>query len=174
MGRAMEGLLRPVDYTSRTRYRRLPRLYRRLQWLGPLLTRFGLSPHYVVTLQVPGRHTGTPRRTTLVQVTHDGEHFLVALAGESQWVRNVRAANGRVMIGRRHLRSATLVELPAPDRADIIHAYLTRPGRQGTTQVRAGEARSYFGVSTEAALSEIRPIVQHYPVFRVVPDRSGR
>ena len=170
MARTTDGLFRPVDYTDRTRYRRPPGLYRRLQWLGPLVTRWGLSPDYVITLQVPGRRTGAIHRTTLVQVEHDGERFLVALAGESEWVRNVRAAGGRAMIGRRRLHTATLVEVPAKDRAGIIHAYVSRPGRHGVPKIRAGEARSYFGISTGASLDEIRPIVEHYPVFRVVLD----
>lgn len=35
------------------------------------------------------------RKTNLVLLEHDGEGYLVALAGESEWVRNVRAAGGR-------------------------------------------------------------------------------
>jgi deazaflavin-dependent oxidoreductase (nitroreductase family) len=140
-----------------------------MQWLGLALTSLGLSPRYVVTLEVPGRRSGVIRRTNLVLLEHDGEHYLVALAGESQWVRNVRAAGGRVVLGRRRRRVAALVEVPAQDRSPIIRAYLLRGGRRpGSAQV-AREARYYLGVSTDPTLAEIRSVADRYPVFRVVP-----
>ena len=87
-------------------------MYLRFQPLGTLLTTAGISPGYVITLEVPGRRSGVIRRTTLVPVTRDGGHYLVALAGESEWVRNVRAAGGRVVPGRRQRHAARLVEVP--------------------------------------------------------------
>jgi hypothetical protein len=122
-------------------------------------------------LEVPGRRrSGAIRRTTLVQVTYDGAHHLVALAGESEWVRNVRAAGGRVVIGRRKRHRATLVEVPAEDRPAVIRAYLLRAGRRAGSRKVANEARYYFGLSADPALAEIRPVVEYYPVFRVVQD----
>ena len=110
----------------------------------------------MVTLEVPGRRSGAIRRTTLVQVTYDGAHHLVALAGESEWVRNVRAAGGRVVIGRRERHRATLIEVPTEDRAPIIRAYLLRAGRRAGSRKVANEARYYFGLSADPALAEIR------------------
>ena len=168
--RASQGVGRPVDYAARVRYRRPPSLYLRMQWLAPLITRWGVTPGYVITLEVPGRRTGIVHRTALVQVVHQGQRFVVALAGESEWVRNVRAAAGSVVVRRRRRYRATLVEVPAGERADVIRAYLLRPGLRRGSPVRVGEARSYFGLSAQASLDEIRPIVEHYPVFRIVPD----
>ncbi len=168
--RTKTGLFRAIDYTARVRYRPPPAVYRHLQWLGPILTRLGVSPGYVVTLEVPGRRSGAIRRTNLVQVTHDSERYLVALAGESEWVRNVRAARGRVVLGRREQRSATLAEVPPDERAPIIRAYLLRAGRRPDSKAVANEARGYFGVSADPSPDEIRPIVEHYPVFRVVKE----
>ena len=88
-------------------------MYLRFQPLGTLLTAVGISPHYVITLEVPGRSSGLIRRTTLVRVARDGGRYLVALAGESEWVRNVRAA-GRVVLGRRHRHAARLADSVAP------------------------------------------------------------
>lgn len=168
--RLAPGLFRSVDYSARVTYRRPPQLYQAIQSrLGPACTRLGIGPGYAVTLEVPGRRTGVIRSTTLVRVDHDGEQYLVSLAGESQWVRNVRAANGQVVIGRRQRQAATLVEVPVSERAEVIHAYLRRPGRGGTAKVRVNEARYYFGLSAHAPIEEIRPIVEHYPVFRIVP-----
>jgi len=163
----VQGLL--PRYSGGDRYRPPPRWYARLQWLGFALTSLGLSPGYVVTLEVPGRRSGVIRRTNLVLLAYDGEHYLVALAGESQWLRNVRAAGGRVVLGRRRQRrAATLVEVPASERAPVIRAYMLRAGRRpGSAQV-AREARDYFGVS-KPSLAEIGSVADRYPVFRVVP-----
>lgn len=168
--RVAPGFFRPVDYTPRTRYRRPPATCLRLQWLGPLLTSRGLSPRHVVTLEVPGRTSGLIRRTTLVRIEHGGEGFLVSLAGESEWVRNVRAAGGRVVLGRRERRAATLLEVPADERAPVIRAYLLRAGRGAGSTAVANEARYSFRVDADASLEGIRRVVEHYPVFRILED----
>ena len=157
-------------YSGPDRYRPPPRLHVRLQWLGFALTWLGLSPSQVVTLEVPGRRSGVIRRTNLLLAEHDGTYYLVALAGESQWVRNVRAAGGRVVLGRRRQRhAATLVEVPTQDRAPVLRAYLLRWGRRpGSAQV-AREARDYFGVGSDPTLAELASVADRYPVFRVVP-----
>jgi hypothetical protein len=111
------------------------------------------------------------RRTTLLRVEHAGEYFLVALVGESEWVRNVRAAAGRVVVGRRTRHGATLIEVPLQERAPVIRAYLLRAGRQVGSKAEANEARHYFGVSADPSPEEIRAVVEHYPVFRIDEDR---
>jgi deazaflavin-dependent oxidoreductase (nitroreductase family) len=142
----------------------------RLHWLGFALTWLGLNPSQVVTLEVPGRRSGVIRRTSLLLAEHDGTYYLVALAGESQWVRNVRAAGGRVVLARRRQRhAATLVEVPTQDRAPVIRAYMLRWGRRpGSAQV-AREAGTYFGVGRDPTLAELASVADRYPVFRVVP-----
>jgi hypothetical protein len=171
--RAVQGLFKPVDYSGRTPYRRPPATYLRLQWLGPLVTASGMSPKYVVTLEVPGRRSGVIRRTTLVRATYEDHDYLVALAGESEWVRNVRAAGGRVRIGRKERHPVRLVELPPEQRAPVIQAYLLRAGRRPGSRAVANEARYYFGVSADPSVEEIERIVQHYPVFRIEPEGAS-
>jgi deazaflavin-dependent oxidoreductase (nitroreductase family) len=162
------GFLKPVYYArSRDKYRPPPDLYRRLGRLGPAVTTLGLSPRDVITLEVPGRRSGVIRRTIMVRAACDGEHYLVALAGESEWVRNVRAAGGRVVIGRRQRRAARLVEVLPQQRAPVIRAYLRRWGRRAGSKAMASEARNYFGVGADASLEEIQGVAEHYPVFRI-------
>jgi glyoxylase-like metal-dependent hydrolase (beta-lactamase superfamily II) len=163
------GFFRPVDYArSRARYRPPPDLYRWLNHrLGPAATSLGLGPPDVITLEVPGRRSGVIRRTTMVRAVCNGEHYVVALAGESQWVRNVRAAGGQVVVGRRQRRAARLVEVPPQQRAPVIRAYLLRWGRRAGSRAVASEARNYFGVGADALLAEISGVAEHYPVFRI-------
>ncbi len=167
---ATAGLLRPVDYSRRTRYRRPPEMYARLQWLGPPMVAVGMAPHNAIVLEVPGRNTGVIRRTTLLRVDGNDGHYLVALAGDAEWVRNVRAADGRVVIGPRHRRAARLVEVPPQQRAPVMRAYLQRWGRQPGSKAAASEARHYFGVAADASLQELDQIATYYPVFQIVDD----
>jgi hypothetical protein len=55
-------------------------------------------------LEVPGWRSGEIRRNALVMASHNGDDYLVALAGESEGVRNVRSADGHVVMGRRERR----------------------------------------------------------------------
>ncbi|KUL23554.1 hypothetical protein ADL15_46155 [Actinoplanes awajinensis subsp. mycoplanecinus] len=164
----LAGILGPVDYTAPVRYRRTPALYRRLQPLGVTFVRHGLSPRYAVVLEVPGRRTGVIRRTVLVRVSLDGTDYLVSLAGESEWVRNVRAAGGRATLGRRERRSVRLVPVPEHQRPAVIRAYLDRGGRRARSWGTAAEARHYFGVRPAASPDEVAAVADRYPVFRVV------
>lgn len=81
-------------------------------------------------------------------------------------MRNVRAAAGQVVIGGRPRRAARLAEVPVPQRAVVIRAYLLRWGRHPGSRAVAREARYYFGVSPEVPL-EIAGVAEHYPVFRI-------
>ena len=161
----LDGFSRPVDYArSREGYRPPPALYRRL---GPAVTSWGLAPADVITLEVPGRRSGVIRQTTMLRAGYDGGHYLVSLAGKSDWVRNVRAAGGRVVIAGRHRRAATLTEVGPQQRAPVIRAYLLRWGRRPGSAAVAREARAYFGVGASASLADIQSVVEHYPVFRI-------
>jgi glyoxylase-like metal-dependent hydrolase (beta-lactamase superfamily II) len=164
-----QGLFSGVDYSARTRYRPPPPLYQRMQQrLSPFLINLGLGPKQVVVLEVPGRRSGAIRRSSLVKADYAGDDYLVALAGESEWVRNVRAANGRVVIGRRQRWAVRLVELPPAERPPIIRAYLLRWGRQPNSVAVQREARLFFGVSGDPSVEELAAIAEFYPAFRIV------
>lgn len=165
-----EGFFGPVEYAVRSTYRRPPGFYRRLQSIAPIFRKLGMTPNYVVELEVPGRRTGIPRRTLLVQVIVRGEPYVVSLAGESEWVRNVRAAGGHVVLtGDTGRYAAQLAEVPDDQRAPVIHAYIHRPSPRGRSMVRGGEARHYFGVDPNADTQEISEVVSRYPVFHITP-----
>jgi hypothetical protein len=103
----------------------------------------------------------------ILRTRHQGADYLVALAGESQWVRNVRAAHGRAIIRRRGAREVHLEELAPADRPEIIAEYLRTGRRRSGPEASAKQARSYFGLDPEPSMDDIRGIVENYPVFRV-------
>jgi deazaflavin-dependent oxidoreductase (nitroreductase family) len=164
--------LRPQDYSADTRYRAPSRLYGHLsRWIGVPLTSVGLAPRHAVTLEVAGRRSGRPRRNPVLVTTQDDADYLVSLAGESEWVRNVRAAGGRAVLHRRGARPVHLLELAPASRAPVLAAY------QAAGAVRSGEAaaqlqaRYNFGLGPAPTLADFERIASRYPVFRV-EDRS--
>jgi deazaflavin-dependent oxidoreductase (nitroreductase family) len=159
--------MKPQDYSARTAYRPPAAWYRRLNWLGVLLTSAGLAPHDAVTLEVRGRTSGKTRRVPILRTRHGGEDYLVALAGESHWARNVRAAQGRAVIRRRSAQPVHLQELPPAQRPEIIAEYLRAGRSRSGARAASDQARFYFGLDPDATTDDIARIADNYPVFRV-------
>jgi deazaflavin-dependent oxidoreductase (nitroreductase family) len=158
----------PQDYSRRAVYRPPAAWYRRINSsLGVLLTSLGLAPRDAVTLEVRGRRSGKPRRTPVLRTPYRDEDFLVALAGESEWVRNVRAAAGRAVIRRRGARPVLLAEVPVEERPEVISEYLRRGVERSGPKAAAKQARYYFGLNPDPSLDESRAVADRYPVFRV-------
>src|SRR6187431_1641309 len=90
------------------------------------LTRAGVSVWGSRVLAVRGRTSGEMRTTPVNLLTVDGERYLVAPRGATQWVKNVRAAGScRLRVGRR-VTDADLVELADADKPAILRPYLQR------------------------------------------------
>jgi deazaflavin-dependent oxidoreductase (nitroreductase family) len=159
--------MNPQDYSSRTTYRPPARWYQRLNWIGTPIITLGLAPRDAVILEVPGRTSGKIRRTPILRTRHEGHDYLIALAGESQWVRNVRAADGRAVIRRRRRRAVNLHELSGSERAPVIAAYLRAAAERSSEKSAARQAEFYFGLNLNPSPEEIEAIVDYYPVFRI-------
>jgi deazaflavin-dependent oxidoreductase (nitroreductase family) len=123
------------------------------------LTRAGISVAGSRVLEVPGRKTGAPRRTPVNPLELDGERYLVAPRGDTQWARNLRASgSGRLLVGRR-AEEFTATELPDDDKPPILRAYLRR---------WKWEVGMFFeGVGPDSTDEELRGIAPRHPVFRV-------
>lgn len=119
----------------------------------------GLSPRTMVTLEVRGRRTGQPRRVPVNWIDYEGSRYLVSPRGETDWVRNVRAAAGEAVILHGKRTPVRLEEVPPEDRAPIIKKYLAR---------NAVSTRAHFGVDPKADISEFERIAAAHPVFRIV------
>ncbi len=122
------------------------------------LTSAGVSLRGSRVLEVRGRKSGQPQRIPVNLLTLDGRDYLVSPRGETQWVRNVRAADGELdlLVGRRrqHWRAR---ELSDDDRVSILRAYLRR---------WKSEVGVFFeGVGPESSDEEIRAIAHKHPAF---------
>lgn len=124
------------------------------------LASIGLIPGETVMLQVKGRRSGQTRSTAVTWAEHDGQRYLVAPRGTTEWVRNVRAAGGQAAIRRRKTEEVRLEEVPVEQRAPIIKTYLKK-----TALVTKRE----FGLDPDAPLDEFEKIAPRHPVFRIVP-----
>lgn len=126
------------------------------------LTRLGISVWGSRVLYVRGRSTGELRSTPVNLLTVDGTRYLVAPRGVTQWVRNVRAANGeaQLRVGRR-TEDVRMIELADEAKPALLRAYLKRWWF---------EVGVFFdGVNAKAPESKLREIAPGYPVFRVEP-----
>jgi deazaflavin-dependent oxidoreductase (nitroreductase family) len=118
----------------------------------------GLMPAKTVQVEVKGRRSGEMRTMVINSVDYEGQSYFVSTRGESEWVRNVRAAGGEVVIQRAGRKRARLEELPAEQRAPIIKKYLGE---------NAMVTRRQFEMDPKAPLSEFEGIADRHPVFRI-------
>lgn len=124
-----------------------------------LLTRAGLSVWGSRELRVRGRTSGEWRTTPVNLLAFDGERYLVAPRGETQWVRNLRVSgSGELRVGRR-TESFRATEVPDDEKVEILRAYLKR--------WKAEVGIFFEGVSADAPDSDIRRIAPNHPVFRL-------
>jgi hypothetical protein len=95
---------------------------------NPLAMRFGFAG--TQTLVVRRRQTGEPQVVPVLPIEHGGSRYLVSVRGESDWVKNLRAAGGRGEIRRGKWSGAfQATELPPSDCEPIIEAYRKKAGR---------------------------------------------
>ena len=83
----------------------------------------------VHTLEVARRNAADPQRVPVIPLDYDGSRFIVSARGESDWVKNVRAA-GIVRVGQKgNFATYAATEVPAEERSGIIAAYRKKAGR---------------------------------------------
>lgn len=135
-------------------------------WLASILNRgwavlhgLGIAPNYLVTLEVRGRRSGRMTSLPLVMVIVEGERYLVSMLGaENNWVQNVKAAGGDVVLRHGSREEVRLEEISVNRRAPILKAYLNRaPG-----------ARQHLPIEKDASLSDFEQVAAQFPVFHVV------
>jgi deazaflavin-dependent oxidoreductase (nitroreductase family) len=144
-----------------THYRKPGHLTRKI--MNPLvllMMRAGISVWGSRILEVRGRTSGVPRRIPVNLLEVEGAQYLVSPRGDSQWVRNVRADQGRLtlLLGRRR-DEWVAEEIPDRDKAPILRAYL----RKWKMEVGV----FFDGVTSDSSDEDVERIASDHPVFRL-------
>ena len=127
------------------------------------LLKSGISPQRTAVLSAQGRRTGLIVSLPVIVTAYQGDRYLVSMLGESNWVRNVRAANGRAVLRRARSEAVRLIEVPVRDRAPVLRRYVAvSPG-----------ARAHIPVSRRAPVAEFEALAADLPVFRITAAVSA-
>jgi hypothetical protein len=88
-----------------------------------------------------------------------GQRYLVAPRGVTEWVRNIRATNtAELRLGRRR-EPIRVVELANDEKPEVLRHYLRR---------WKWEVGQFFeGVGPDAPAADLQRIAPNHPVFRV-------
>ncbi|WP_278261205.1 nitroreductase/quinone reductase family protein [Nocardia sp. AG03] len=127
-----------------------------LNWLP----RLGISVAGGRLLAVRGRKSGQWRTTMVNLMTAtDGQRYLVAPRGHTQWVRNLRVAGtGELRLGRK-AEAFTAVEIADTDKIPLLRLYLEKWGWE--------VGRFFEGLDKNATDAELAEIAPGFPVFRL-------
>ena len=120
-----------------------------------------LGPAAVLTVR--GRTTGRARTTPVALFEHNGHRYVVAIFGEVNWVRNLRAAGeGIVTRGRRQAVAA--VELTPEVAGRVLK---DAAGPRPPSRLLAAFLRRYLKVTPNTGLDAIIEQAGRHPVFEL-------
>lgn len=128
--------------------------------LAKWLTAHGISLMGSRVLAVRGRKSGEVRTTVVNLFEYEGERYLLAPRGHTQWVRNLRATGaGELRLGHR-VEPFTPVEIADADKPPLIRLYLRK---------WAWETGAFFdGLKADSPEAEVAAAAPGFPVFRIV------
>lgn len=142
------------------------------------LIRAGIRIGTFAVLTVPGRKTGRPVDIPLVVFAHGDDRYLVASYGVVNWVRNLRAADGRAELRRgRATEKVTAIELATEQAAPILRYSLVN-GPPGVPRLIVRVFRRFFvlpylDVDMGSSDDDFVQSARTHPVFRVQPAEQS-
>ena len=120
----------------------------------------GLVRGHFYVLEVRGRKSGRTLTLPVDPIDLAGRRYLVCARGNSNWVRNARAAGEVVLVRAMRRRRYAVRELPPGMRPPILKAYLDR---------FAGEVQRFFPVPKGSPVEAFNDLAPRYPVFELQP-----
>ncbi|MFI5734363.1 nitroreductase family deazaflavin-dependent oxidoreductase [Kribbella sp. NPDC051587] len=126
------------------------------------LTKLGLSLMGSRVLSVRGRKSGEWRSTPVNLLVIDGQRYLVAPRGHTQWVKNLRATPEALLQLGRRTETFRAVELTDADKLPVLRLYL----KKWSWEVGAFFEGDVTKTSPDEVLHHIAPGV---PAFRITP-----
>jgi deazaflavin-dependent oxidoreductase (nitroreductase family) len=134
---------------------------RRILRAGPLL-----GPNALITVR--GRKSGVPRTTPIALVEIDRKRWVIGTFGDTNWVRNLRAAHEATLTVGRNREHVVADELDVEDRTrffrDVLAPYVRRLPI-GTLVL------SILGA--KEILDDPRAAAGHRPVFELRPGQPS-
>lgn len=116
------------------------------------------KPSVVSRLEVPGRRTGHWHGTAVAVLPYEGDEYLLAAYGDTEWSRNLRASGHGRLRRRGQVQEFTAEEVAAQRLPELVAEYQRRFGKLPTV------------ASTFAAL----PDPAHHPAFRITVTGGRR
>lgn len=105
-------------------------------------------------LEVRGRRSGRIRRTLARPITVDQATYVVAIRGDTDWSRNLRAAGEARMWRAEEWRRVRATEVEGEERRRVVEAFVTS---------------SRFA-ATRRIMTEQLPSADDHPTFRIEPN----
>jgi deazaflavin-dependent oxidoreductase (nitroreductase family) len=127
------------------------------------LTRLGLGASYRHILTVPGRKTGRLYSTPVDIIELDGQRWLVAGYGPTNWARNVRGAGEVTLTRGRQSQRFRVEEADGPAGVPVLRKYMR--------EVRV--TRPYFDATPDSPDEDVAADLPRHPVFRLIPAMNG-
>jgi hypothetical protein len=124
------------------------------------LVRLGVVRGHFYVLEVRGRTSGRTLSLPVDPIEVDGRRYLVCARGNSNWVRNARAAGEIALLQALRRRRYALRELAPAMRAPVLKAYLDR---------FAAEVQRFFPVPKGSPVAAFEDLAPRYPVFELLP-----
>src|SRR5438034_3643364 len=127
--------------------------------LVAFVTRLGLSLRGSRVLAVRGRKSGEWRTNPVNLLEFEGQRYLVAPRGVTDWVRNIRVSRaGELRLGSR-IEPIRVTEIADADKLPVLRAYLKK---------WSWEVGAFFeGVGATASEADLQRISPNHPIFRI-------
>jgi deazaflavin-dependent oxidoreductase (nitroreductase family) len=125
------------------------------------LHRVGIGVQGSQTLAVLGRKSGEIRTNPVNPFEIDGRTYLLAPRGNTQWVRNLRAAREGELRSGRKKRHFHAEEVPDSEKLPLMRLYMDK---------WSWEVKGFLGIDAEASDEEIERILPDHPAFVLTLD----
>jgi deazaflavin-dependent oxidoreductase (nitroreductase family) len=135
-------------------------------FVNPLLKglhRLGISVQGSQTLAVRGRKSGEMRTNPINPFELDGRTYLLAPRGNTQWVRNMRAAGQGELRSGRKVRHFHATEVPDSEKLPLMRLYMDK---------WSWEVKGFLGIDADASDEEIERILPDHPAFVLSFDQD--
>lgn len=120
----------------------------------------GLAFSYSYLLQVRGRKSGKIYSTPVSLLELNGNKYLVAPRGRTQWVRNAEASGEVSLKRRRNVQRFLLQPISGTEKLEVLKAYLDR---------FRFAVQGFFPVPAGSPVESFQNIAADYPAFKLSP-----